>query len=209
MTSSIVKNRFIFRKLVQGQREKTKNWYERLFRQAKLCNFSNIFEQIFDQIVEKTEIYELRRHAFRFKMNLKDLLNLAEVFENSNEKCTRCCAKDHRYYDTSVCLAVNKKNYFHKCECIENFSLPRKRLAMESICDNQLKIIKIEPECNEMKENMNEMKMIRVKKEKIEHETIQVKEEKVEMPKSYAKSFFERHCASMSQAIKVEKNFSR
>lgn len=116
---SITKQRYIFRRIIQGRNEKIGEWENRLRKQAKFCNFSNDDEQIFDQIVEKTTIFELRREACFEDMTLAQLLELAKKIENNELKCTRCGSESHRFYDRK-CPAFNRR--CAKCDCIGHYT---------------------------------------------------------------------------------------
>lgn len=105
---SVTRHRYYFRTMVQGRNEKVCEWEMRLRKQAAYCNFESVDEQIFDQIVEKSNLIVLRREALRIERDLSQLLNLAANLENVEKNCTRCGAEDHRFF-SAVCPALSSK----------------------------------------------------------------------------------------------------
>jgi hypothetical protein len=120
--ASITRQRYIFRRIKQGRNEKISDWERRLRKQAKFCNFSNDDEQIFDQIVEKTSIFKLRREACYQDNNitLSQLLEFARQIENNEIKCTRCGSVNHRFYDSKKYPAFNRR--CSQCDCIGHYT---------------------------------------------------------------------------------------
>lgn len=108
---TIAYERYIFHSLLQNRNESTSDFVDRLKRQADYCNFENVESQIFDKIIEKTKISQLRKSAFENEMNLSELLSFAARLERKDEikmnLCRRCGFDDHKSEDKN-CPARGK-----------------------------------------------------------------------------------------------------
>ena len=126
-TINTLKERYVFRSMSQGK-DKLDVWIKHLERQANYCDFTDIEDQIRDQVIEKTSCGELRKRALRGEMKLKDIMLLSKVLE---EVCYHCGSIFHKPGErcqarNMVCRLCNVIGHIEKC-CPRKE--PRKRSA--------------------------------------------------------------------------------
>lgn len=160
--------RYAFRRITQEQNESFQAFVERLQCQKRKCNFRSPDEHLFDQIVEKCSMEELRREVFRSKLSLDELIckglqmqsarSDQQTTSQDNISCTRCGFNDHSFRSldcpalTSNCLGCGKRGHYYRfCRTAKVSPKTEQRVRFESLDKT-----KIQSESQEEKQNETE-----------------------------------------------------